>query len=63
MHDDDAYRPVADDVFIYHDSALLEDGNAGAAAKGEVSQLVTFLVSLAHLCCEQDTSHLPHVAQ
>ena len=49
---------VADDVFVHNNSVFLEDSNAGAASKCEVTQLIAFLVAAACLCCEQDTSNL-----
>ena len=50
--------PVTDDVLVYHHTTLLEDGNAGGAAKGKVAQLIPLLIGLPYLCCELYTTHL-----
>lgn len=52
-------RPVADDVLVHYHRTLLEDGNAGAASKGKVAQLIPLGIGLANLCCELYTAHLP----
>ena len=50
--------PVTDDVLVNHHTTLLEDGNAGGAAKGKVAQLIPLLIGLPNLCCELNAAHL-----
>lgn len=53
--------PVTDDVLIDNNHVLLEKSYAGAATKSKVAQLITLLVCLTCLCCEQNATNLRQI--